>query len=149
MCVNGACTGADCSGYTAPACNGSATCDLRSNTCCVTISLNPTGRCVAGNTATCNSGEGPAHCKYSCDCPGGESCCGVLNLSPLSASSNCQALANGGSCTAPAGFATAQLCEQDAECKNGQPCIAQTCIFGAMFKFCGLQSQSPYNCTAD
>jgi hypothetical protein len=49
----------------------------------------------------------------------------------------------------PAGSATARLCEQDEECKNGQRCIAQTCIFGAMFKLCGLQSQAPYNCTAN
>jgi hypothetical protein len=56
----------------------------------------------------------------------------------------------GGSCTPPSsGYSTAQLCEQSAECKNGQPCIPQTCVFGAKFKFCGLQSQSPYNCTAD
>jgi hypothetical protein len=44
---------------------------------------------------------------------------------------------------------TAQLCQQDAECKNGLPCIAQTCVFGAMFHFCGLQSQAPYRCTAN
>jgi hypothetical protein len=43
----------------------------------------------------------------------------------------------------------AQLCEQDIECKNGQKCIAQTCVLGAKFKICGLQNQPPYNCTAD
>jgi hypothetical protein len=71
-------------------------------------------------------------------------------VNTLSASSTCQAVANGGSCSVPAGFtAAAQLCEQSEECKNGQSCIAQTCVFGAKFKFCGLQSQSPYNCTAN
>jgi hypothetical protein len=109
----------------------------------------PTGRCVAGASATCNSGEAPFHCRYSCDCPAGDSCCGTLNPTTFNGSATCQAVPNGGSCTPPSNQVAAQLCEQDEECKNGQPCIAQTCVFGAMFKFCGLQSQSPYNCTAN
>jgi hypothetical protein len=43
---------------------------------------------------------------------------------------------------------TAQLCEQNEECQNGQPCIAQSCILGAMFHFCGVQSEPPYSCHA-
>ena len=133
-----------------PSATARTACDVRSNTCCVTVSLNPTGRCVSGTTATCNSNEAPFHCRYSCDCPAGQSCCGAIDTQTLSGTATCQAVANGGSCSVPAGFtAAAQLCEQDEECKNGQPCIAQTCVFDAMFKFCGLQSQPPYKCTAN
>jgi hypothetical protein len=150
VCFNGACTGADCSSYTVADCNGTQACDVRSNTCCITVSLNPTGRCVSGTTSTCNSNEAPFHCRYSCDCPAGDSCCGAINTSTLTGNATCQAVASGGSCSVPAGFtAAAQLCEQDEECMNGQRCIAQTCVFNAMFKFCGLQSQAPYNCTAN
>jgi hypothetical protein len=149
-CVGGACTGANCSTYTAPVCNGTATCDLHSNTCCVTPALPPTGVCVAGNTATCASGASPFHCQYACECPTGESCCGVINTTNLSGSATCQAVANGGSCTAQtSNQATAQLCKQDAECKNGQRCIAQTCTLGAKFQFCGVQNAPPFNCKAD
>jgi hypothetical protein len=56
---------------------------------------------------------------------------------------------SGGSCTAPSsGYVTEQLCAQDEECQNGQPCIAQTCL-GSTFYFCGLISQAPYNCKAN
>jgi hypothetical protein len=59
----------------------------------------------------------------------------------------CQLVPDNASCKAPAaGYITAQLCQQDAECKNGQRCIAQTCL-GATFFFCGLQSEAPFNCT--
>jgi hypothetical protein len=151
VCFNGACTGADCNSYSAPVCAGTQTCDLRSNTCCVTPAIPmPTGRCVSGTTATCNTNEAPFHCLYSCDCPAGDSCCGVLNTMTYAGSAICQLVANGGSCaTTGPNQATAQLCEQDEECKNGMACIAQTCVFGAKFHFCGLQSQAPYNCTAD
>jgi len=39
-----------------------------------------------------------------------------------------------------------QLCSTDAECRNGQPCVQQTCIYGAVLSMCGLQSASPLNC---
>jgi hypothetical protein len=150
VCANGECTGADCSTFSNSDCATGVPCDLRSNTCCVTEALMPTGRCVSGTTATCNSTEAAFHCRYSCDCLAGDSCCGLLNTSTFAGSAVCQAVADGNSCapTAP-GQATAQLCQQDEECKNGKPCIAQTCVFGAKFHFCGLQSQMPYNCTAD
>ena len=109
----------------------------------------PTGTCLSGTTATC-SGSEPFHCRYSCDCPSGQSCCGALNPSTLAGEAVCQTVAPGASCSPPSsGYAAAQLCEQDEECQNGQKCIAQTCIFGAMFKLCGLQKQSPYLCTAN
>jgi hypothetical protein len=74
-----------------------------------------------------------------------------VDTSTLSGSATCQSVPNGGSCSGPATSttATAQLCEQDEECKNGQACISQSCVFGAMFKLCGLQSQKPYSCTAN
>jgi hypothetical protein len=150
VCYQGACTGADCTTYAAPVCAGTATCDLRSNTCCVTEAIIPTGTCVSGTDAGCPGTQAPFHCLYSCDCPAGQSCCGELNSGTLAGTAVCQSVANGGSCTVTAGYtATAQLCEQTEECKNGQACIAQTCVFGSHFKFCGLQSGPPYSCTAD
>jgi hypothetical protein len=154
-CIAGTCSGVDCSTYTEAVCNGNATCDLNSNTCCVLISLTPTGRCVANGDAgpngdPCNSNEAAYHCRYACDCVSGDSCCGVFDTSTLSGSANCQFLADGGACTVQTGTQTAaQLCEQDAECKNGAKCIAQTCIFNSQFKFCGLQTEAPYRCTAN
>jgi hypothetical protein len=99
---------------------------------------------------SCPAGVEPFHCLYSCDCPGGQSCCGEIS-STYAGTAVCQAVADGASCSVTSGFhAAAQLCEQDEECKNGQRCIAQTCtIFNAKFKFCGLQSEPPYSCTAD
>jgi hypothetical protein len=59
-------------------------------------------------------------------------------------------VAKGGNCTVQSGYqATAQNCQQDDECMNGQKCIAQTCVLGSHFHFCGLQSEAPWNCTAD
>jgi hypothetical protein len=150
VCANGACTGANCTTYNAPICAAATTCDLRTNTCCITETLTPVGTCVSGNTASCPAGQAAFHCLYSCDCPAGQSCCGEINGSTLAGTAVCQSVANGGSCSVTTGFSqAAQLCEQSGECKNGQTCIAQTCIFGSHFKFCGVQSGAPYNCMAD
>jgi hypothetical protein len=87
---------------------------------------------------------------YSCDCPAGDSCCGELNGGTFAGTAVCQHVASGGSCAVTTGYTvSAQLCEQSEECMNGQRCIAQTCVFSSHFKFCGLQSQAPYYCTAD
>jgi hypothetical protein len=40
----------------------------------------------------------------------------------------------------------AQFCRQSAECTNGQPCLAQTCL-GELVYACGVQSQDPFDCT--
>jgi hypothetical protein len=91
------------------------------------------------------------HCSYSCDCLAGQSCCGEINLFPFAGTAVCQTIGSSGLCatTSSTYSAAAQLCEQSQECKNNQPCIAQTCVGGSHFKFCGVQSGSPYNCTAD
>jgi hypothetical protein len=126
------------------------TCDLRSSVCCVTLSLQE--RCLVGRTTKCASNEASAHCTNACDCPNGQVCCGVVNQLVGIATSGCQTVADGGLCNPhpPTNTqASAQLCNVDAECKNGQPCIFQTCAFGAMFHFCGLQTGDPYDCTAN
>jgi hypothetical protein len=149
VCFEGVCSGADCTNYTIATCSGTTPCDLRSNTCCLTLSLGgSTEACLAGANTSCGSAL-PDHCRYSCDCPAGESCCGDVNASTFSGSTTCQLVPSGGSCTPPAsGYVTAQLCAEDDECQNGQPCIAQTCL-GGTFYFCGLQSEQPYNCKAN
>ena len=74
----------------------------------------------------------------------------MLNTSTFTGDVECQLVPDGASCKAPAaGYLTAQLCEQDAECKNGQKCILQTCVFGIVTRFCGVVSQAPYNCKAN
>ena len=149
-CYNGECTGADCSNF-APGNCGTPTCDFRSNSCCVTLAASSTYACVPGIDAGCTAPAEPVHCRYSCDCPGGESCCGVLNTSTFTGAVECQLLPDNSSCGAPGpGYITAQLCAMDEECKNGQRCIPQACLgipaTTATFYFCGLQSMAPYNC---
>jgi len=141
-----------CGGYAPVMCNG-APCDLRANTCCITFSLQE--RCLPGANATCNSNEAAVHCSQACDCPTGESCCGVIDTLVGSVQTGCQFLSpsqSGGNCQPyplTVSQASGQLCAESSECQNGQPCISQTCIYGAMLNICGLQSQSPYDCTAN
>jgi hypothetical protein len=136
-----------CGPYVAPNCGagsdgGLLYCDLRTNTCCLTLSL--VGRCLP-NGGTCTKSEVTVGCSNACDCTGGEVCCGVEN--GIAATTSCQSVSSGGKCPAPAGSGAAQFCTVDSECLNGAGCIPQTCTFGANLNICGLQSQSPFNCT--
>ncbi len=129
--------------------NPGDTCDLRLNTCCVTLDLQET--CVPLSTQ-CNTMQASVHCENACDCSGGQVCCGVVNELVGVAQTVCQSVSDGGLCQpSPATNtqAAAQVCTVDAECKNGEPCIFQTCQFGAMFHLCGLQSGDPFDCTAN
>jgi hypothetical protein len=144
--------GGGCSSYPPLVCGGGP-CDLGSHTCCVTVQL--AERCLAGTGAVCNSmKEASVHCSNACDCPTGQSCCGTIDLLSDSVQSTCQTLnpsVSGGNCPpypATVSQASGQLCFVDSECQNGQACIYQTCIYGAQFHICGLQSQSPFNCVA-
>ncbi len=140
--------------YVAPPCGMAAdgtptTCDLRSNTCCITISL--AERCIPGANAKCNSNEAAVHCSNACDCFGGNVCCGVINTLVGAVQTICQDIPDGGLCNPhpPTNTqASGQLCTTDGECKNGQGCIHQTCELGATLNVCGLQSQDPFNCMA-
>ena len=148
---------------TLPLC-GTTPCDLRDNICCVSISLTPTGRCLSkADGGTCKGNEATVSCLHqACDCTGGQVCCGVARGSTTfipNVTSGCQAVPSGGNCqpypdvTTEAGtIASAQLCKQSAECENSQSCIAQTClppIVNAKLSMCGLQSQAPFDCSAD
>jgi hypothetical protein len=122
-------------------------CDLRSNTCCVNFSL--TARCIPGLNAACASNEATIHCTQGCECSGGDVCCGVENTILGVVQTVCQSVPDGGFCRPypqTATQASAQICSTDDECKNGQSCIKQTCIYGAMLNVCGLQSQDPFDC---
>ncbi len=141
--------GFTCGLYVAPNCGagtdgGLLYCDLRSSTCCLTLTLE--GRCVANDGgAACTKSEVTVGCSNACDCPSGQVCCGVEN--GIAATTSCQTVAPGGSCPAPSGSSAAQFCTQDAECVNGAGCIAQTCTLGANLNICGLQGQPPFDCT--
>jgi hypothetical protein len=64
----------------------------------------------------------------------------------------CQAVAEGSHCVpypSSTTMASVQFCEVDSECKNGQPCVPQTCTYdgiSARLYICGLQDQAPFNC---
>jgi hypothetical protein len=136
-----------CPNYVAPMC-GTTPCDLRANTCCVTFSLQ--ARCIPGANAACNSNEATLHCTQGCECSGGDSCCGVENTILGVVQTECQAIPDGGLCNPhpqTTTQASAQLCKDTSECKNGLACLAQSCIYGAMLSVCGLQSQDPFDCT--
>jgi len=66
----------------------------------------------------------------------------------------CQMLVNGacGTNTSTAGYA--QICETTKECQNGMQCVKQSCNVNAALppaklSMCGLQTTTPFNCTAD
>jgi hypothetical protein len=140
--------GNSCPNYVAPFC-GTSPCDLRFNTCCVTFSLDT--RCIPGIHASCNSNEATLHCTQACECGGGDSCCGVENTILGVVQTECQNVPDGGLCNPhpqTTTEASAQLCVDTSECKNGEACIKQSCIYGAMLSVCGLQSQDPFDCMA-
>jgi len=142
--------------YVPPTC-GTTPCDLRANKCCITVDFSTftlKGRCVPAAQA-CKSSEQTVRCLQACECGGDQSCCGVGNQITASVQTVCQSVPNGGFCQPhtddpnPA-QAAEQFCKTDEECKNGQPCIAQTCTTAnAKFSLCGLQSQKPFECHAD
>jgi hypothetical protein len=83
-------------------------------------------------------------CNRACDCAAGQVCCGLETGNV--ATTSCQTVASGGAC--PGGATGAQLCAGSSECANGQACTAQSCAYGANLSLCGIQSQSPFNCSA-
>ncbi len=138
-----------CDDYVIPKC-GTTPCDLRSNTCCSTVTLQT--RCIQGANAACDSDEGTLHCWEACECSGGKVCCAVSNTIVGAVQTECQAVAEGSHCVpypSSTTMASVQFCEVDSECKNGQPCVPQTCTYdgiSARLYICGLQDQAPFNC---
>jgi hypothetical protein len=132
-----------CDDYVVTNC-GTSPCDLRSNTCCVTLAF--ATRCLKGTNAKCNTNEATLHCSNGCECTGGTSCCGVSNTIAGAIQSECQNVPNGGNCQpypSTTTMASAQFCKADSQCKNGQGCITQTCTYSgvsATFDICGLQA---------
>jgi hypothetical protein len=135
-----------CDEYTAPMC-GMMPCDLRSNTCCLDLNFN--ARCLPGANANCNSNEATGHCLQQCECPADTVCCGVENSLVGVVQTACQSVPDGGHCQPypqTSITAAAQLCHVNSECKTGDNCITQTCIYNLVVQVCGLQSQAPFNC---
>jgi hypothetical protein len=132
--------------YTPPLC-GLSPCNLRSNTCCVTFSLET--RCIPGANAKCESNEATLHCTQACECSNGDVCCGVENSILGVVQTECQSIPDGGLCNPhpqTTTQASAQICTTDEECKNGMGCLKQSCVYGAVLSVCGLQSQDPFDC---
>ena len=90
------------------------------------------------HSVSCGTDVGTFHCGGVTDCASGEVCCGVYDLTALTAGTVCQRP----SCM------LAQFCETNAECPNGVKCIAQSCMYGANVYLCGLKNGPPYNCVA-
>jgi hypothetical protein len=114
-------------------------CDLRSETCCLPADGGADAAyCLNGNSVSCGTGVGTFHCGGVADCASGEVCCGVYDLTALTAGTVCQR----------PNCALAQFCETNAECPNGVKCTAQSCMYGANVHLCGLKNGPPYNCVA-
>jgi hypothetical protein len=147
---------------------GTVECDLTANTCCVSATADGTClshgmSCPPTSVAGVSLPQAQFECLQASDCPCGQVCCGVANDSSSSASagSNCQDISATGACSpvADAGAqsksGSAQLCQTDAECKNGMTCTWQDCSvqtpYGAAspnLTMCGIQSDAPFNCSA-
>jgi hypothetical protein len=136
-----------CENYSPPTCGYGETCDLRYNTCCVSPNL--TTRCVA-KPEPCETSEDSVACLQSCECPGGQVCCGYYFELEQVVGSSCRAVAQGDFCQPHPQTntqAAAQLCGTQAECTQSD-CVSQTCE-GVSFNICGLQSQDPFDCVAN
>lgn len=118
---------------------GSTPCDLRSKTCCLPSDGGlDASYCVPGNQTMCGANVVTYHCLSSPDCPtSGNVCCGTYDLAAKTAATVCQT-----SCTGP------QFCKADSECHGGVTCVTQSCMGISPLHLCGLQTQAPYNCTA-
>jgi hypothetical protein len=121
-----------------PYCSTKATCDLKSNTCCVDVT--GVGSCHSGHSVNCGIGAS-FQCIEKTDCPSGQLCCGYQTDS-THGGSNCQP-----SCPSQT---SAQLCQTNGECAGGVECIPQACDVGALvpanLTLCGLQSNATYKC---
>jgi hypothetical protein len=131
-------------------------CDLTADTCCV--SSVGAAMCVTGHSGCGTFGSPLGAAAFECiqetDCPSGQVCCGYAANGMTG--SKCQDVSgNGGKCS-PAPSSTqgsVQFCQKSCECKDGSECVAQSCtvtsgVPNANLTMCGLQSQPPYNCTA-
>ncbi len=145
--------------YVPPTCNGTDPCDLRRNTCCLANGgmAGLIGTCTPGTSQSCcvpgqACTQATVHCLQALECGGTKSCCGDILVLLGQVQAACTEVPEGGSCPfIPANNTQigVQLCKTDAECTNGQPCVLQTCMFGAMLSMCGVQSGDPLNCVAN
>ena len=128
--------------YLVPLC-GTIPCDYRSKTCCLFTDGGVEGgaatSCIDGTSASCGSGVGTFHCSGVIECPTGKVCCGVYDLTALTAGTSCL--------DAPCS-SMGQFCRTTEECPSGKPCTPQTCGNATVLYLCGVLSQAPYNCMA-
>jgi hypothetical protein len=109
------------------------------------VTLSFATRCLPGQNAACATNEATLHCSNGCECGGDTVCCGISNTIVGSIQSVCQSVPSGGQCQPypdTTTTASAQFCKADSQCKNGQGCIHQTCMYmgvTAVFDMCGLQ----------
>jgi hypothetical protein len=135
-----------------PFCEPMRPCDLKSNTCCLSQTLQAT--CLA-HPMTCPSGTASFGCLGVADCPtAGQKCCGSADSNAMVAQTACQMLGTNGLCSGKntTTSAFAQVCRATSECGGGLRCISQSCAIGAglppaNLSMCGLQSAAPFNCT--
>jgi hypothetical protein len=129
---------------------GTTACDLTSNECCLAYPI-PAATCNPVGTAC--TGQAIFKCVEASECPQGQVCCGLADQTTSSAGASCQTTCTTGASSA---MGSAQLCQTDGECKNGMKCTWQDCKVGmpepAManveLTMCGVQTASPFNCTA-
>jgi hypothetical protein len=110
---------------------GADTCELDASTCCA--NTDGGASCAAGTTATCP--QATIHCAEAADCPSGQLCCGVVDITNQSLQASCSTKACLTDKDTPPG---AQLCAMGtSECPAGNPCTKQSCQ-GETVQLCGL-----------
>jgi hypothetical protein len=111
-------------------CGEAGACSTTTSFCCVRrndvdgggTDGGPADECVQSNNPGACAGGRKFECDEKADCPGQQICC--LDITLTSA------------CQAQCGLLARQLCRTDAECKGGEPCVAQVCS-GAFVQTCG------------
>jgi hypothetical protein len=106
---------------------GAQSCDTPSQYCCVSRNTDgsTTPACRADGT-TCDNPAIEMHCDEAGDCAEGQICCSALGAggAPLL------------TCAPSCGMFGVQVCRTSAECRNGKPCVVQTCM-GHTVETCG------------
>lgn len=125
---------------------GTTTCTTPGELCCYS-SIAPGGAADHCATSTAQCGAPNIACDETADCAPGSVCCTGVAVLPKDASvsgfeaATCQPEATA-SCIEKQGVGSSsvQVCKTDAECRNGKPCVVQSC-YGRVLQTCGVDAQ--------
>lgn len=125
---------------------GNERCTTPGELCCYS-SIAPAGAPDHCATSIAQCGAPNIACDETGDCAAGSVCCTGVAVLPKGASVSgfeaaaCQVEAPA-SCieTQGVGSSSVQVCKTDAECRNGKPCVLQSC-HGRALQTCGRDAQ--------